>query len=519
MDGSDVRHAEGSVGAGNPDPRASWHRDLGIGALAFLLTLFVCVVSLSTNRQLGYLRGLSDRWLPLALNLADRGVFGEGDEPTMFKPPAYPALLGAALRLTLGRPPDATPGEFPRASPLVGLSLPYPLSYIERAALVTYAVNALLLAGSAAVTFLWLRSAAGAFIAFCAALMLGVNPYTLALVGTPHYAIAHVFTLVVALWVSARAVERDPWPAAALLMAGCAWGLATLVRPVTLLLPPFLLLAFLALARGRARAALRATLLTTAGMALVIAPWAARNAALSGRLVPVSAQFWANVWAGTLQVVKAQPDHYRWKELREPFGRILRRVPDAPLRTDPNAVDDNLALEDAFRSRALRNLSRRPGIYVENVRRSLSTFLLDINAVMVSAYEDAQRPDWTSTNWYWPGQAQDFGSRWIRRGFLAHFTALTLLAYGGALAGLWRRDRVVAIPLAAYACFAVAHALTWMDLMYYYVKVPFIIALAALAGRALDGRRVRLAGRTVPVGAAVAGLLAAGSVALTFAIL
>src|SRR5262245_52812788 len=108
-------------------------RVLELSLLAGLTAFVAVAISLSSHRQLGYLRGLSDRWFALGLNLSARAVFGEGDERTVFKPPGYPLLIAAAVRTVLGPPPEAEPGSFPGDSSLVGLTLPYPLDYIEGA--------------------------------------------------------------------------------------------------------------------------------------------------------------------------------------------------------------------------------------------------------------------------------------------------------------------------------------------------------------------------------------------------
>jgi hypothetical protein len=54
-----------------------------------------------------------------------------------------------------------------------------------------------------------------------------------------------------------------------------------------------------------------------------------------------------------------------------------------------------------------------------------------------------------------------------------------------------------------------AHALTYMDFMYYYLKLPFLVVFAALGLEALHARGARLgpAGRSVPAASVCAVLL------------
>jgi hypothetical protein len=247
----------------------------------------------------------------------------------------------------------------------------------------------------------------------------------------------------------------------------------------------------------------------------VIAPWTLRNYALSGQIVPVSGQTWMNVWAATVRPAPAQPNHYRWKTIRDRLMPLLKRVPSERLRTDPESVADNLAVESELREVVLRNLRRRPGVYLGNVWRSFVTFNLDINSVMLKVYQRVQVPGRPLGDWYWPGDPQEFYPGHAQRAFAVLMAALTALgAFGLVLAA---RERALALlaPAAVYLCFLTAHALTWMDLMYYYVKVPFVLAFAFfLVDRAYAVPVGRRAGRVLSLGAVLTGILTAWNVAL-----
>ena len=115
---------------------------------AFFATLvFVCAFavgadSLLRSSQLGYLRGLADRWLALSLNVAAHGVLGERREPTVFKPPGYPLLVSAVLRTFVGRPPATeSVSTFSDPPELVGLALPFEKDYVQRAVRAVYWSN------------------------------------------------------------------------------------------------------------------------------------------------------------------------------------------------------------------------------------------------------------------------------------------------------------------------------------------------------------------------------------------
>jgi Dolichyl-phosphate-mannose-protein mannosyltransferase len=372
-------------------PRGRGRRTL-LGAFVFAATLALADGSVAGHRQLGYMRGLADRWLALALNLAAHGVFGNGSEATVFKPPGYPAFLSSLLMLTLGSPPPAdAPTRFPNASELAGLAVPLEASYVQRAVRVVYWSHAIVLALTAGLFFLWLSEFVRDSVALAGSLLFGLNPYSVILVGMLHYSLLHLFTLVAACYLLYRAL-RGPSRAWPMVAAGVAFGIVTLVRPSTLALPPFVFLALLLRSGFSWSRSLRTGALYTAGMILALAPWTARNHAVTGRVIPVNAQLWMNVWAATARPVDIQPNHYRWKALRDRWMVILKRVPAQRLVTNPESVSDNLALEAELRDVSLRNLERRPEVYAQNVLRSFVTFNLRINSVLVKVFQHLQQP-------------------------------------------------------------------------------------------------------------------------------
>ena len=79
-------------------------------------------------------------------------------------------------------------------------------------------VISLLLAASACLLCAWLHERIGSALALLAALMFGLNPYSVILTGLLHYDILHIFLLIAGSWTLHRAlVEARP---ARLLLAG-----------------------------------------------------------------------------------------------------------------------------------------------------------------------------------------------------------------------------------------------------------------------------------------------------------
>ena len=85
------------------------------------------------------------------------------------------------------------------------------------------------------------------------------------------------------------AEDRRLWPAVA---CGVLWGLSALSRPVALVGMPAVVLWLGFIGRGDGwRVVLRSIAGVAVGAALLIGPWAGRNFVVSGRLIPVAANF------------------------------------------------------------------------------------------------------------------------------------------------------------------------------------------------------------------------------------
>jgi hypothetical protein len=464
--------------------------------------------------------GLADNWYALGVNLAEDGVFGEGGRPTLFKPPGYPFFVAVVLRV-VGVPQRAlTLSRFPPASDLAGLSLPFDENDLRRGATGVYHMQGLLLATSAALLYGWLAPLFGPRLALLAGLLFGTSPYSIVLTGLLNYSVAHLFLIIAASLSLQRALRAETNRGLLLSLSGTLWGASTLVRPVTLLLPPFLCLALVPVSPSLAQASRRLAHVLF-GMGLVIAPWTCRNYAVSGRLVPVNAQAWKSVWAGTVKPIQADPSHFRYKWLREEAIAIESQVAGEEHRVgwEPLDVKENLALEDRFEAEARRNIYERPSVYLGNAGRSFATFQGDLNTVLIDVFSfiQAKGAEEIQQNWFAPRATQDFHPR--RRLSLGEavgglFVVLDVLALAGLVLGYLRRAAYLLVPGAVYLCLAVAHSITWMDLMYYYVKVPFLIVFAlSFLREAGCSAGVR------PVSRAIEAALWAGSLVLTLVFL
>jgi hypothetical protein len=473
----------------------------------FLLTTSLSGAVALTLRPLGYLGGLADTWYELGLNLALRGTFGIDADPTLYKPPGYPAFVAAVVRTAVGRVPEPkeTRRLLPMDSDLALLETSTERGYLEAGARAVYLAQSVVLGAAAALLYLWLSTGLRQDVSLVSALVFGLNPYAVVHTGFLHYAVCHMFLLIAASWALQVAIDRHR----ILLPAGALWGVATLVRPVTLILPPFALVAFLVRRRTPLPRRILAWAVFVLGMGLVIGPYTLRNARLSGRFVPVNAQAWRNIWGATTEDAPIDPDHFRWKLLRHQIMEFEASVSgqSSPWGWEPYGVADNLKIEDAFHERAVRNLRADSGIYLRNAVRSAITVNLDIDSVLLQVFQHLQHPPVLPKFlklWFWPGNPQDFEPPTARLLTRALFGVLTLLAAVGLV---WGRSAFLLVPACVHATICVAHAITWMDFLYYYVKVPMLFVFAAAGLQAV----VERAGR---VGQVLLGLLLVATIAL-----
>jgi len=473
---------------------------------ALALTAAVLAVlsyDLATRRQLGTLAGLTDEWIALGANLAVHGTLGLEHEPWLLRPPGYPAFIALPLFLA-GAPRVVT------------------MAYLDRAQGLVFAAQALALAASALLTFLWLSRSLRPVQALAAAVTLALNPLSVALVGLLQYGVLHVLGIVAGLWLLDTALAGWPERRLPAWAAGALWGLVSLVRPQTLLLPPFVFLAWLFRARrpGLKQAA-AAALVFAAAEAAVVAPWTARNYVVSGRFVPVNLQGWANVWAATLRPLPVDTESYRWSTFGADILAIQEQVTGRRAYDLLTYVHFNAELEQAYRRESLANLRRQPGVFALNAVRTLRTLATGTSTVLLAAFRLAQRPEVSlSAEWFAPGAPHPFDAERLRAGFRAFSLALSLLAGMGLLAGLVRRSGPAWVTAVVAVALLAAHAGVHLEFTYLYVKLPFLVVLAAVGTSLLSGRSLRApGGRRVDLGDAVAVLVALGALSLTVRLL
>ncbi len=391
-----------------------------------------------------------------------RGYVAPSGRPTSWRPPLYPALLAGVYRVA---------GERPGAVRVV------------QAVVGTATVAAVFALG----TLL-----GGEGVGVVAAGLVAVDPAQV--FAGSHLLSETLFTalLLAGVLAAARAAARwgtgrggVPWGA----LAGALLALASLTRAVALLLP-FVLLAGAALLgapgdapgdgegpdaagrlrsmrRGRGRPGLLAAGAALLCFALVLAPWAARNARVNGKLVPVATQGGVTFYAGNHPV----------------NGWIFGLIPSDSITRRTEGMSETQASDYLF-GVTLRDLARDPA-------RTLRLEALKVLFFWVPV-------DWEVLPWY---------------GSLEPIYLLTLL-WAGVLVALVVRGRVGTALLRWWPAWLPLLYMFAMALVFYgspRFRLPVDPLLAVLAGGGVvavarrAGRRTAL--RALALSAAAVALL------------
>jgi hypothetical protein len=436
---------------------------------SWALGVFVLALAWTGSVALGTIPiGDSEEHFALGQRLYRTGSLSAGSDPGVLRPPGYPAFVAATLRLrdVVASVRGVRPTQ-PGAD--------------EDAVLLG---QCLVVAATATVIFAFGAMALPPLEAACAGLVFACGPITVALVGLRSYQVLHILGLAIGttqLASVARTARGSPLGA---LLPGILWGGTTLVRPVSLVLPPFVFLLARLRRDGTWRAAALFTLLFTVGMALPILPYTARNYNVTGRLILVNVQAGFQLWGATEPRPQAPDDSLTWLELWRQYGMTIYHRVTGHSEYDLAVFSSHLVeLEAAFRRQALSNLKRRPTVYLHNVASNLTSFSSDPMAS-------------------WPTTFANQNDRPRSRTRLlvgAYSLGLLVLALPGLILGLWRRDAWVWTLLLVFCSLAAAHAVGFFYDRYTYGKLPLLAmalttTLASLEGRsiALGRSRVRL---------------------------
>jgi 4-amino-4-deoxy-L-arabinose transferase-like glycosyltransferase len=446
--------------------------------ILFLIITTTSLWSIRNNRQLENIGGLSEEYFTLGWNLNQTGSYSYyfigGKFPAVFRPPGYPFFIASVLQMWNGTPERDIKniirihGNFSYIPNKIGAKK------LHEAYDIIYFAQCILLGLAGVVLFIWGLKSLSTCNAFILSLLFGCNIYMIILTGLLHYEILHIFLTLFAAYVLSIGTDRNK--GLVLFLAGILWGLTTLTRPMTLILPFFVFL-IVYLRRGvSGRLAFRQTAVFAIGMIVVIAPYTIHNYFLTNRLFAVNAQSGAALWSGTSKKLERSPNHYRWQKFWAEAGMpIYSKI----TKSSEYKLTDYIAylpeLEDEFKKQALINLYRQPQVYLYNFMLNFLTFNVDMNSVFIKLFQFIQNSDEKiEQKLFWPGHPQQFYSSFASVVFELLVYFLLICGMWGIVLAIYRKDEAVLVPVMVFLCFCIAHCLSYMDLMYYYIKLPFL---------------------------------------------
>jgi hypothetical protein len=492
------------------------HTRLSGSAIVLIVTAVIAVHAVTTKKQLLFLDGMAEDYFRLGINLHQTGRFhryaDDMTHPFTFRPPGYAVFLAGIIKLTDLNLNGLEDGSESRRDGTREEML------VSGAIKATCIVQALLLSLSSALLFLWLSRYVAVRNAFIMALLYGCNPYLIIHAGFLHYEILHLTLTIASCYALDASLQAKRNQHLKLAMAGMLWGATTLVRPQTLLLPPFLAIIVMLYIKCSGRTfkaqfkdywqpVLVKTGLVIFGMALIISPWTFRNYRVAGKIIPINSQSWNVVWASTVNVVERTPNHFRWWSTWYPYGMpVFEAVTGSAKFNYRDFITHQHALEEAFKKETIKNLLHQPDIYLHNMVLHGVSFVLDINSVMIKFYQAIQEPNIKfSKKWLWVGDPQNFYSSSAAKRFEIFTTALTFLSFIGAGLGILGKERWLIAPGLIFVLFWASHTLTYLDIFYYYIKLPFLYVFSAYAIQAM--KKKSLAMKKIPLDILVNGFL------------
>jgi len=383
-------------------------------------------------------------------NLRSTGTLSIDGVPLIFRPPGFPGFVAAVL--WIGDRISASDSPSPRST--------------ERDRRIVVSAQGLLLGTMAAALFLWASLWGGFILAAGLAFAATLNPYMLALanVATYHLLFVALTTFSTLALLSWRGASRPS--ALGALGVGLLWGLTSLVKPVTLIIPLFL--APLILMRLPLRSAMKSIILFGVGMTLMVGPYVARNTLVAGQPF-VTAQGGVNFWATS--VAKRGPDQpfLVWQPIWWQYGMpIFSRVTGAAEYSNAAQNAYALQLNAEFWKQARQNIAAAPDIYLHNVWRNFISFNLD-------------------TMTFWNKFFVAHNKRLVEVLSEIWIIALMILSAAGVIWGCAKNEDDAMIVAAVYLCIVVAHSISFATELYTIGRVPLIVLGFALLLRRLDG--------------------------------
>jgi 4-amino-4-deoxy-L-arabinose transferase-like glycosyltransferase len=369
-----------------------------------------------------------DYYFARAAELAAGEGYHEGGVPTAFWPVGYPALLAGAMLIF---------GKSVAASAALDLIC--------------------------AVAILWLilwfgRQVTGSEAAArLATLLYAIYPAHIAHTGSTFSETAYTAVAMGAFALLVGGRRRVGWVA----LAGLLFGVATLMRPQTMLFPAGALIALVLVARDFLwRDAVKAGLVLHLALAAVVLPWSFRNQQALGDFVLVSTNGGVALYTGAND--EATGDYFAWE--RGPLW-------DASGIPFAERTARQVELDRRFKTLAMNWIKANPGRYLAlGPKKAALVWRADSDGFWaLSATYPQHEPAITAV-------------KWLNQAFYAFILLLAAFCFYTAARALLRRDERL-MPLGVLFCMPVFVTLLAFfftgQFRYHFPAMPFLLIAAA----------------------------------------
>ena len=438
----------------------------------------VACMFFTLKTPLGGCAGLSEEYVINGWNQFHTGThsyhFVSTSIPNLFRPPGYSYFIAKVIALT-------NPGMKPDPSQVIILSgsrFYYPsettFNNVESVCKKVYFIQAILLGLSGVFICAALFPFLGSKVSTLLSLSFSLNPLLILLTGMEHYEILNLFALIIAtivLGYSLRTRNRFT-----MLISGCLFGISTLIRPLTLILPFPLLIISWFMYRNDGKSFLIQNTFFVLGFLVVITPWTLRNYEISGRFIPVNAQSGIAFWSSSAVPLSLESNVYHWTNL---FEGEMKDVYVKYVGPDYNSLEDYvsrvLKIENVYKKEFIKNLGNQPYVYLGNIIRNGFLYSTGINSIKLDAFSYIQNKENILTlDHFIKGDSNLSGGFCLSRFYYVEIFILSIVGMIGLCLSLFYKTPFGQGSLIVYICLLLAHSISYMDLMYYYSKIPFL---------------------------------------------
>ncbi len=419
-------------------------RKLTQTAAVFIITSVISLGILSKTSPIVW-----EDHFQIGKNLRSTGALTIDGCPSVFRPPGYPGFVAASLWIG-----DAISNL---------RNLPAERS-TQHDLYIVVTAQSILLGAMASVIFFWATLWGNFILAASIAAAAVLNPYSLALANLASY---HLLFVAFAIFsILGQFLLRGSSPSTRLIALGIGllWGLTSLIRPTTLVIPFFIIV--LMLFRCPIRHAIKSSGWILVGLILIVGPYVGRNYLITGQPI-VTAQGGFAFWGSSVEKMGPNEAFLDWQPLWWKYGMpIFSRVTGSTEYSELLLNTYAIQLNAEFSKEARQNIIATPKIYLFNVLHNYVFFNLDTMEFWNKYFIVDNK-----------ALVHTLSQIWI--------VCLMIMAATGSIWGGIKNDDNALIVIIVYLGIVIAHSISFASQLYTIGKLPLIILGFALLMRQL----------------------------------